>query len=843
MQKLRFVNGNGTEIDLTSGYFGVTNWEGFSNIELNIQAQQVPFHDGSVYLDGLLNERELTITLAVNDNNNLELRYELRRELISALNPKLGEGYLYYKNDYLERRIKVVPHLPIFENKNSNDAGTLKASITWTACDPYWEDVEETVVNLEKNTVTNIENKGDVKSQVVVNATNQGQLSISLENIVTRKKIVVNNDKDLTVNTNWGNKFVKENVSEFERTTFLISSFAKNNNVYLFGGNWLYYSTDNISIIPINNIELYSRTNVFYSELFHKFIITSGGYLYSSESGISDYIRNYYNSLSPFTFLDEFYENENCLVVHLKSGSVHKYLKCDTDLNSWSEITFPNSTTNEKIITKKGNNFVVREFNNSTSYIYETSDFSSFTSKLELSNEINSICCTENLIYMADTNGNIYRYNNSYSLMTTWTFTNITYLYFSTNRGLFASGDNLYLLGTSQWETIAENITVNNIVDFGTNVFIATTSGSFKVYNYELQQVNSINYKILNVDDIVLWQKDYNSFDGSYWTDKNFSSSDITSVVSFDNKLFGIKGREIKLSLDGEFFSTIKVADANIKKLISTPDYLVRLSGRNVGRSVDGIHWEDFPVTNNTSFSVYDICYSEDFDCYVAVGFGGIWFSENIETWEHVRVDYVWNHWKVLYDKKRKTFWTTLYNSGVQQGMYGYSQDGRSWTVKFLPEPQDSQSIAISDDGILVYGQIDGVCVMEPGRASFLYVKIDPSITIPPSHFGRESKLFYSKTLKLFFIVFFAGRKIYASSNARDWSVFAYTYDENFNSESEFFKIIYSKQFILRIKNKDNLISDLSEDSDMSFGLEVGDNYILPNFNGNLIYRQKYIGV
>ncbi|MBO7732293.1 MAG: phage tail family protein, partial [Methanobrevibacter sp.] len=94
MQKLVWQNANGVELDLTSGNYGITEWEGFSNASLNIQSQQVPFQDGGVFLDALIEQRELSVTLAMQDNNNLELRYQNRRELISALNPKLGEGYL-----------------------------------------------------------------------------------------------------------------------------------------------------------------------------------------------------------------------------------------------------------------------------------------------------------------------------------------------------------------------------------------------------------------------------------------------------------------------------------------------------------------------------------------------------------------------------------------------------------------------------------------------------------------------------------------------------------------------------------------------------------------------------
>ena len=167
MQKLVFRNGAGNEIDLTAGNFGITNWAGLSNTPLNIQTQQVPFEDGGVFLDALMEQREIDVTVAINDNNNLELRYQLKRELISALNPKLGEGVLIYTNDYLSRQIHAVPQIPLFENKNSNDKGTLKASVTFSCPSPYWEDVEETVVEI--NSVgTNIENNGDVSTQVKI---------------------------------------------------------------------------------------------------------------------------------------------------------------------------------------------------------------------------------------------------------------------------------------------------------------------------------------------------------------------------------------------------------------------------------------------------------------------------------------------------------------------------------------------------------------------------------------------------------------------------------------------------------------------------------------------------
>jgi hypothetical protein len=166
MQQLVWKNADGTELNLTSGSYGITNWEGFSNAELNIQSQKVPFTDGSVFLDALINERELSVTLAICDDNDLYRRYELKRQLISALNPKMGEGYLIYSNDFISKRIKCVARLPIFPTKNSNDAGTQKASLSWVACEPYWEDLEETEICINPNESKVFDIKTDVETLV-----------------------------------------------------------------------------------------------------------------------------------------------------------------------------------------------------------------------------------------------------------------------------------------------------------------------------------------------------------------------------------------------------------------------------------------------------------------------------------------------------------------------------------------------------------------------------------------------------------------------------------------------------------------------------------------------------
>lgn len=233
MQKLVFINGSGTQIDLTANNFGITNWSGLSNTGLNIQTQQVPFEDGGVFLDALMEQREIEVTVAIYDGNNLALRYEKKRELISALNPKLGEGTLIYTNDFLSKQIRAVPQIPLFENKNSNDAGTLKASVAFSCPNPYWEDTEETEVTITETGVI-INNEGDVDAnvriEIIPNAIYGHQtepiINPRIYNGTTAQKIGIEDttiDK-IYINTNVGQKSV-------EKEQMIVTEIRKNQGV------------------------------------------------------------------------------------------------------------------------------------------------------------------------------------------------------------------------------------------------------------------------------------------------------------------------------------------------------------------------------------------------------------------------------------------------------------------------------------------------------------------------------------------------------------------------------------------------------------------------------------
>ena len=307
MQKLRFVNANGDEIDFTDfENFGVTSWDGLDKTNLDVQSQTSPFQDGSVFLDAVLQDRDLSFTVCINDKGDLKKRYELKRFMIHVLNPKLGEGILTYTNDYISKRIKVIPQTPVFPTKNMNNSGTAKASVTFTACDPYWEDIEESNIFFTTKNIPTIKNEGDVPAQMNIEFFSSHVVNPSIIRINDNSKITYSGelDSNLFISTETGHKRVFTEQMKFKTTNYP----SLRSITYSFSlGIFVAVGDDNVVLTSYDSVEWKFQTrpttnvlnSVTYSENLGLFVaVGQSGTIITSSDGI-----NWTVQTSPTTYI------------------------------------------------------------------------------------------------------------------------------------------------------------------------------------------------------------------------------------------------------------------------------------------------------------------------------------------------------------------------------------------------------------------------------------------------------------------------------------------------------------------------------------------------------------
>ena len=817
MQKLVFRNPNGEEIDFPSGDFGITKWEGFSHVDMDVQSQQVPFNDGSVFLDALLGERELSITVAVNDENNLEKRYRLKRKLIHCLNPKLGEGELIYTNDYTSKKIVCVPAIPEFENKNINDRGTLKASCSFTASSPYWEDVEEKYMLINKGN-SFIKNEGDLPCNVKMNITSSNADNILIKNLTNKNLLKINGSLEgsVVLSTEFGKKsFTKQNrnILSNEYIDFKGVCFSPEHNLFagvgsVLSSKFLAISEDGIKW-NINYIPGFTFVgNIIYSNFYHKFIAGSEGGIVVSDDLITwqfiaiDATPNLYQT-NPVLAKDN-----KIFVVQTED------LFFSNDLETWEA-----TSVGSQAICIKNNMFV----SYSRNHIYTSTDGVTWESQQhdELPNLARDMVYNENcnLFCLVADNGIIYTSED----LETW--------------NLQTSGTN-----KSLWNVIS---VFGKFIICGTNGTILTSEDGI---NWEPQTVTNQNlYCLLYVKQmsLVFVFGAYNSI--------GYSADGITWNMQ--------EGRK------QESFNCIKWDEKNERFIIIA---------YNIYTSKDGINWEKIIPTSNLYVSKFDF---NNFK-YVGIMGSSIYTSEDLETWSLI---YASNYTQDIKFSKRINKFIICGNNGTILT----STDGITWESQISGTNLNLNTICESNNLIVICGDNGTILTSEDG------------ITWESRTSGTSNNIMYShyfENIRKFFAS--ANDEILSSDDGINWEIknrvgVASNYPINFiwnETEGVFYGVVSNvitgavyfsfdsvnwisiipsfifQDVIYNLKlnevvlcgtvqstgvivydDDENLIEKISEDSDMNFKLDVGDNQLLLLCDGELYtrlsYKQKYLGV
>ena len=142
MQRIIFTNSRGQSVELkSSAPFLLQSIDGLGDVDADIQTQKAPFQDGSTYIDSVLQERAISLEIAILATDKASL-LQKRQFLASVFNPKLGKGILRYENGTTVREIEAVPDgVPTFPSGKGNRGPTFQKAIVNLLCtEPFWLD-------------------------------------------------------------------------------------------------------------------------------------------------------------------------------------------------------------------------------------------------------------------------------------------------------------------------------------------------------------------------------------------------------------------------------------------------------------------------------------------------------------------------------------------------------------------------------------------------------------------------------------------------------------------------------------------------------------------------------
>lgn len=847
MQKLVFTNGGGQTIDLTSGNFGITNWEGLSGVGLNIQTQQVPFQDGGVFLDALMEQREISVTVAIQDNNDLSARYERKRQLISALNPKLGEGVLVYTNDYLSRQIKAVPQLPIFENKNSNDAGTLKASVVFSCPSPYWEDLEETELSFAKNEILQIQNEGDVKSQMEIIISSNGELEDPVISNEDGEYIKYNGSIPdiLKINTNFGKKEIckYKSIKSLLNTGIANPIYSSELKVFLWYRSFFMTSKDYVNWEIQNAPEgtPYLNTGV-YSEHLHSFFLYG---VYSDRRCVysNDGIEWESTTLDiPVGLSKVIYSEERQEFLGYYRYNYVSYIVKSIDGFNWQTLYTTNSPVNDIIWSSRLEKYIMAVSNE----IFTSTDGTTWTSQTIIPTGIISLdTFTEganNLIIFAFT-------NNARILLT------------STN-------------DATQWDT-----TLNYEENIGAKSSYNSKTGFYLIINEDSTVLKSsdgiawLKYKINNIGlsdvqyiydmDLFVTDTGFVSRDGIDWI-KNFTiinselgnkSWDSIYVEKTDTFLaveYNSSESRLFRSKDLKNWSYINLPTSAIyiRKIIYINElqlYLIIGRYNKIFTSKDSYNWEQQNTGMANTIDYLDVKYFEG--KIIVVGTNGtILISEDGENWVQKTSGINEILYSISYSKKND-----IYVIGGAKNNIITSQDCENWTLRTSPVNYRNINSVIYSDKRQQFVAISAYSNIE--RTDFListdgieWEKLN-EINI------KYQQIVCSDIFNCFFCI---GTNIAKSVDLINFDSVNTTalsaLGVSFTSFAEkkgygvFITGSNNTQVFYEIGDKTNVIQNMDKNSNINMGLNIGYNRLYldsaeGDFNVTIRYRQKYIGV
>ena len=237
MRTLTYINSLGGTLTFNDKPpFILQNFE--QDLSVDIYSSKGMDQDGETYLGNALDIMDLTLEVALLNSTKAEL-INNRNIVNKAFNPKLGEGYLIYKDELKEIKVKcIINKLPTWDK---TDKTISEGVVSLTANKSFWTDIQELKEEIalwksdfkfplaipstgikfghrEPSLIVNVNNKGDVECgmriefKALATLTNPSLLNVNAGEFIKINKGMVSGEV-ISVTTYFGNKTVKSTLN------------------------------------------------------------------------------------------------------------------------------------------------------------------------------------------------------------------------------------------------------------------------------------------------------------------------------------------------------------------------------------------------------------------------------------------------------------------------------------------------------------------------------------------------------------------------------------------------------------------------------------------------------
>ena len=376
-----------------------------------------------------------------------------------------------------------------------------------------------------------------------------------------------------------------------------------------------------------------------------------------------------------------------------------------------------------------------------------------------------------------------------------------------------------------------------------------------------------------------------------------FNDFVLSNIIKVGENYFGSSGNKIYKSPDGENWNSIFELPLEpnpshridlFKYVEEKKVFILCADFGFIGISNDAENWTYSYDTFDTS-EYYDVAYSSKLNLFVLSGrYGNVKTSVDGMTWNKINIRTGNDRLtKIIWSKEKEIFITVGY-----PGIIFTSTDGSTWTER----NNEYSGHLVEFKNVVYYPQIDLFCITFQGKKFLesqdginwssvgfnqynitlvyyneiiqklccfcvtqeLYMSSDGINWDNPiiyGELGRNSKsitfIKYNPDLKLFIAP--STYKIYLSFDGINWGLQNFDkgikWEQVFNLNNGFY-VIGDKNSagIYFLEPNENAIDKITDDSDMNFYLDVGNNlirYLENNRKGKVIlkYTQKYLGV